>query len=219
MQAYTTKSGHTQFKPSIAQLQEVVEGDNNTGFCLACGHEQDSVEPDARRYQCESCRRAKVYGAEELLTRGLYHANGGEAKPKGILRQAVEAKAAAVRHDAKPLSRLRHHVTGAIERGEGQAIVAVEPERKVLSLREAIVKRGLDPDKLPKPRNTLQWLHADRIIPGVADTTKTLERPNNNQRNEYRHEQAAKDRAFLAKGNGGTAQYVQLFCSLNGLIH
>jgi hypothetical protein len=73
MQAYMTKSGHTQYKPSIAQLQEVVEGDNNTGFCLACGDECDGVEPDARKYRCEGCGAHKVYGAEELMLMGLFH--------------------------------------------------------------------------------------------------------------------------------------------------
>lgn len=36
------------------------------GFCLACGHCQDPVEPDARRYRCHQCGQAQVYGAEEL---------------------------------------------------------------------------------------------------------------------------------------------------------
>lgn len=37
------------------------------GFCLACGDEQYGVEPDARRYECESCGAHKVYGAQEIL--------------------------------------------------------------------------------------------------------------------------------------------------------
>lgn len=40
---------------------------NDMGFCLACGDEAYNVEPDARRYECESCGRMTVYGAEELL--------------------------------------------------------------------------------------------------------------------------------------------------------
>jgi predicted RNA-binding Zn-ribbon protein involved in translation (DUF1610 family) len=39
----------------------------NPGFCLACGAEAMGVEPDARRYECEACGEAAVYGAEELL--------------------------------------------------------------------------------------------------------------------------------------------------------
>ena len=47
--------------------------DNMTGFCLACGNESETVEPDARKYTCACCDQPKVYGAEELLLMGLYH--------------------------------------------------------------------------------------------------------------------------------------------------
>jgi len=40
---------------------------DNPGFCVACGIEVEGVEPDARRYKCESCGEKTVYGAEELL--------------------------------------------------------------------------------------------------------------------------------------------------------
>lgn len=40
---------------------------DNPGFCIACGEDADGCEPDARGYECESCGRPKVYGAEELL--------------------------------------------------------------------------------------------------------------------------------------------------------
>lgn len=36
------------------------------GFCIGCGAQHEGVEPDARRYTCERCGEAKVYGAEEL---------------------------------------------------------------------------------------------------------------------------------------------------------
>jgi predicted RNA-binding Zn-ribbon protein involved in translation (DUF1610 family) len=42
---------------------------DNPGFCIRCGAEAESVEPDALRYECESCGEAGVYGAEELLLR------------------------------------------------------------------------------------------------------------------------------------------------------
>jgi hypothetical protein len=45
--------------------------ENNQGFCLACGETQDGVEPDARKYECESCGESKVYGVEELVLMGL----------------------------------------------------------------------------------------------------------------------------------------------------
>jgi len=40
---------------------------DNPGFCVCCGAEAEGVEPDARRYECESCGLPGVYGAEELL--------------------------------------------------------------------------------------------------------------------------------------------------------
>jgi len=43
------------------------ESGDYMGFCIACGDEAYGVEPDARRYTCESCDEPGVYGAEELL--------------------------------------------------------------------------------------------------------------------------------------------------------
>ena len=67
---YTAKNGETQLKPSAATLEELVQDD--LGFCLACGETQ-STEPDAVRYECECCGEAKVYGATELLLRGIFY--------------------------------------------------------------------------------------------------------------------------------------------------
>jgi hypothetical protein len=56
---------------SIETVMEAVErqttGTDNPGFCLACGEEQDGCEPDARNYECESCGKKAVFGAEEIL--------------------------------------------------------------------------------------------------------------------------------------------------------
>jgi hypothetical protein len=57
-------------KVSMDQIVAAVQADDNRGFCLACGAEAFGVEPDARRYTCESCGEPEVYGAEELLIRG-----------------------------------------------------------------------------------------------------------------------------------------------------
>jgi ribosomal protein L37E len=54
-------------KVTLEQVMAAVEQDDNLGFCLACGAEAFNVEPDARRYTCESCGAPRVYGAEELL--------------------------------------------------------------------------------------------------------------------------------------------------------
>lgn len=40
---------------------------DNPGFCIACGCEADGVEPDAEKYECDSCGFPGVYGAQELL--------------------------------------------------------------------------------------------------------------------------------------------------------
>lgn len=66
---YVARSGAKQWKPSIEYAMALSE--NYEGFCLACGKTQSCVEPDARRYECESCGAAKVYGAEELVLMGL----------------------------------------------------------------------------------------------------------------------------------------------------
>ncbi len=40
---------------------------DNPGFCISCGCEAEGIEPDARKYECESCEFHGVYGADELL--------------------------------------------------------------------------------------------------------------------------------------------------------
>lgn len=55
--------------PNVTQaavIDAIQQGDN-LGFCVSCGEEASGVEPDARRYECESCGKKSVYGAEELL--------------------------------------------------------------------------------------------------------------------------------------------------------
>lgn len=52
---------------SIDKILTAVESGEYIGICIACGFEQEGVEPDARKYECEECGKHKVYGAEELL--------------------------------------------------------------------------------------------------------------------------------------------------------
>jgi hypothetical protein len=52
---------------TLDEILEAVAADENRGWCLHCGAEAYGVEPDARRYPCESCQRNAVYGAEEIL--------------------------------------------------------------------------------------------------------------------------------------------------------
>ena len=58
-----------KFAVSLDQLLEVIERDDNIGFCAVCGSEVYGVEPDARAYPCEECRSRGLYGAGELLFR------------------------------------------------------------------------------------------------------------------------------------------------------
>lgn len=53
------------------EMQDIMFGMGNPGWCLTCGEEVDGVEPDARKYLCECCGERKVYGMEELLMMGL----------------------------------------------------------------------------------------------------------------------------------------------------
>jgi len=56
---------------TLDRVMEAVERANKTldnpGFCVACGEEQEGCEPDARCYECDSCGKRAVYGAEEIL--------------------------------------------------------------------------------------------------------------------------------------------------------
>lgn len=68
---YTTKKGDQQFKPTCTGEEYRVLRDDMTGWCLACGNEQEGVEQDARRYDCEACNAPKVFGLEQLMLMGL----------------------------------------------------------------------------------------------------------------------------------------------------
>ena len=54
-------------KLSLARVMKAAESGESVGFCTACGAKAYGVEPDARKYECECCGAAKVYGAEELV--------------------------------------------------------------------------------------------------------------------------------------------------------
>jgi hypothetical protein len=72
-ETYQTTKGVTQYRPVLTEAEAsrlMFDGDG-AGFCLACGEEASGCEPDARRYECESCGERKVYGIEELVVMGL----------------------------------------------------------------------------------------------------------------------------------------------------
>ena len=77
MQEYRTKTGLTQFKPTLGVDMSMADFDDNQGWCLACGNLQDGVEPDATRYVCDACGKPKVYGLSELALMGLVDTSAG----------------------------------------------------------------------------------------------------------------------------------------------
>jgi Zn finger protein HypA/HybF involved in hydrogenase expression len=52
---------------TLSRITRMIERDECEGICRKCGETAHGVEPDARRYKCESCGERAVYGAEELL--------------------------------------------------------------------------------------------------------------------------------------------------------
>lgn len=55
---------------SADEVLAAAQADDYRGFCIECGAEAFNVEPDARKYVCESCGAKAVYGAEELVLMG-----------------------------------------------------------------------------------------------------------------------------------------------------
>ena len=49
------------------RVMEAIDGDEQIGFCIACGSESERIEPDARNCKCESCHSYKAFGAEQIL--------------------------------------------------------------------------------------------------------------------------------------------------------
>ena len=54
---------------AVERAERAAASLDDPGFCVACGAETEGVEPDACKYECESCGEPAVYGAEELLVR------------------------------------------------------------------------------------------------------------------------------------------------------
>lgn len=52
---------------SRTRVLRAAQSGDSIGFCLSCGAETDGVEPDATGYQCHSCGKHEVSGAEEIL--------------------------------------------------------------------------------------------------------------------------------------------------------
>jgi hypothetical protein len=72
-ETYHAKNGKTRYRPvlSESEAQAMMFDAEDMGFCVACGQEAYGVEPDARRYRCESCDSDTVYGLEQLILMGI----------------------------------------------------------------------------------------------------------------------------------------------------
>jgi len=66
----TKKNASGRFVFSMTEDEYHIMDEDSGGFCLACGADACGVEPDARKYECEVCGEAKVYGLQELLMAG-----------------------------------------------------------------------------------------------------------------------------------------------------
>lgn len=71
-ETYRNRAGQTRYRPVIETEDEMyaVNG-SDEGFCIGCGSTQSCVEPDARKYPCESCGEPLVFGFQELLIMDL----------------------------------------------------------------------------------------------------------------------------------------------------
>lgn len=61
---YTSKLSKVAVLRSVERAEHTQE---HSGFCTACGHEQEHCSPDAQQWQCESCGQHAVYGNELVL--------------------------------------------------------------------------------------------------------------------------------------------------------
>ena len=53
---------------TVKQLEEASAVE--FGFCIACGYDQDSVEPAQKGLVCDSCGNPDVHGVEALVAMG-----------------------------------------------------------------------------------------------------------------------------------------------------
>ncbi len=59
-QPFQSRNGETLLKPVLTEEEYRSFQNDYAGFCLACGETAYNVEPDARRYVCESCSAQSV---------------------------------------------------------------------------------------------------------------------------------------------------------------
>lgn len=57
----------------ISEDEYIVHREEYDGFCLSCNDwtAMGGIEPDARDYECTSCGKHQLFGAEEILMMGI----------------------------------------------------------------------------------------------------------------------------------------------------
>lgn len=72
-ETYITSKGRTLYRPvlTVEEAEEMMGNGDSLGFCLACGDDAYGCEPDAEKYECESCGKRMRYGIEQLMLRGI----------------------------------------------------------------------------------------------------------------------------------------------------
>jgi hypothetical protein len=65
-----SSKGNDFYRFEMTEKEFVTCDNDNEGLCVFCGETADGVEPDARKYACESCDKKGVYGMQELLLMG-----------------------------------------------------------------------------------------------------------------------------------------------------
>jgi hypothetical protein len=66
-----TKNGTLYHRFAMPESEFVELTDSLSGLCVYCACVADMADPDTRAAHCPDCGKAGVYGAEELLIRGL----------------------------------------------------------------------------------------------------------------------------------------------------
>lgn len=51
----------------LSHLQSAMLDSMDEGYCVSCGEFYGNVEPDARKYTCDSCGKNAVYSVTEIF--------------------------------------------------------------------------------------------------------------------------------------------------------
>ena len=52
---------------NVDDVLDAAQNEDYIGFCVACGEERDSCDPDTEGCHCDACGEWAVYGAETLI--------------------------------------------------------------------------------------------------------------------------------------------------------